>query len=371
MSERKLGRRLLLTGGLAAAVGGAVYAVDRYRPFRELGKQPTAAASTGVKPGTALATVTRRTLSERTSLDGTLGYAGSYEIVNQARGVVTWLPPAGRIIKRGQVLYRVDGGPVVLLYGATPAYRALAAGDSASDVQGVDVRQLNANLVALGHTKRYGLDPSSSEFGWRTRYAVKRMQDALDIDDTGELSLGSIVFLPGALRVTSVVATLGAPAGGTVLSGSGTGRQVVVELETTQQGRLKAGTSVTIGLPDGSTTPGKVTSVGRVASTPANDRDRPKVKVLITPTRPAETGSLDQAPVSVEVVTRSVPDALVVPVEALLALASGGYAVEVVSSSGRHELVGVSLGLFDDEAGVVQVTQTELKAGQRVVVPST
>jgi Putative peptidoglycan binding domain len=368
MSGRKLGRRLVLTGGLLAVGGGAVYAVDRYRPYRT---GPAAAATTGPKPGTTLAAVTRRTLSERTSLDGTLGYAGSYEVVNQARGVVTWLPAAGRIVRRGQVLYRVDGRPVVLLYGASPVYRALAAGDSASDVQGADVRQLNANLVALGYTKRYGLDADSDEFGWRTRYAVKRMQDALGVDDTGEVALGSVVFLPGALRVTKVLATLGAPAGGTVLSASGTARQVVVELETTQQGRLKAGAAVTLGLPDGRTTPGKVTSVGRVASTPASDQDRPKIKVLITPTRPADTGSLDQAPVSVGVVTREVPNALVVPVEALLALASGGYAVEVVSSSGQHKLVGVTLGLFDDEAGVVEVTETTLSAGQRVVVPST
>lgn len=375
-SGRRTGRRLLITGGLAALAGGAVYAVDRYRPYgidlsHPLGTRPTAAASTARKPGTALATVTRRTLTERTSMDGTLGYAGSYEVVNQARGVVTWLPPVGRIVRRGEVLYRVSGRPVILLYGSSPAYRSLSAGSSASDVSGPDVRQLNANLVALGHTKRYGLDADSDDFGWRTKYAVRRLQDALDVDDTGKLELGDVVFLPGAIRVTSVTATLGAPAGGTILKASATTRQVTVELETTQQTRLSAGDPVTIGLPTGKSTPGKVTSVGKVASTPANDQDRPKIQVLITPTRPADAGSLDQAPVDVSVVTNEVRDALVVPVEALLALASGGYAVEVVSSGGRHRLVGVTLGLFDDEAGVVQVTGTELSAGQRVVVPST
>ena len=49
----------------------------------------------------------------------------------------------------------------------------------------------------------------------------------------------------------------------------------------------------------------------------------------------------------------------------------GGYAVEVVGADGVHELVPVSLGIFDDAAGVIQVTATGLAAGQRVVVPAT
>ncbi|GAB3415952.1 efflux RND transporter periplasmic adaptor subunit [Flindersiella endophytica] len=374
MSNGRTSRRLLLTGGIAVVLGGTVYAVDRYRPYgidlsHPLGTRPTAAASSARKPGTALATVTRRTLSERAGFDGTLGYAGSYEVVNQARGVVTWLPSVGRVVRRGQILYRVDGRPVVLLYGTSPAYRALAAGADASDVSGTDVQQLNANLVALGYSKR--LSPRSDEFGWRTKQAVKDLQDDLGVDDTGTLELGDVAFLPGALRVTSVMAKLGSPAGGTILKASATRRQVTVKLETTQQSRLKVGDGVTIALPSGKSTPGKVTSVGRVASTPASDQDRPKIDVLITPTRPADAGSLDQAPVSVGVVTNEARDALVVPVESLLALASGGYAVEVVPASGAHRLVAVTLGLFDDEAGVVQVTDTELRAGQRVVVPST
>jgi hypothetical protein len=58
----------------------------------------------------------------------------------------------------------------------------------------------------------------------------------------------------------------------------------------------------------------------------------------------------------------------VVPVNALLAQASGGYAVEVVSPAGR-QLVAVTPGLFDDAAGLVQVTRTTLRPGQHVVVP--
>jgi hypothetical protein len=59
-----------------------------------------------------------------------------------------------------------------------------------------------------------------------------------------------------------------------------------------------------------------------------------------------------------------------VPVNALLALASGGYAVEMVDADGTHRLVAVSVGLFDDAEGLVQVSGRGLAAGQRVVVPA-
>ena len=72
----------------------------------------------------------------------------------------------------------------------------------------------------------------------------------------------------------------------------------------------------------------------------------------------------------VTITTGSVANALAVPVDALLAQASGGYAVEVTGAGGHHHLVTVSLGLFDDAAGLVQVTGPGLAAGQHVVVPA-
>ena len=97
----------------------------------------------------------------------------------------------------------------------------------------------------------------------------------------------------------------------------------------------------------------------------------PTITVDVTPSDPAATGTWDQAPVQVGITTASVPNALAVPVTALLAQASGGYSVEVISPDGTNHLVGVSLGLFDDAQGLVQVTGPGLAAGQKVVVPST
>ena len=73
----------------------------------------------------------------------------------------------------------------------------------------------------------------------------------------------------------------------------------------------------------------------------------------------------------VGITTASVPNALVVPVTALLARSSSDYAVEVAGAGGSNHLVPVSLGLFDDADGLVQVTASGLAAGQEVVVPTT
>jgi hypothetical protein len=130
---------------------------------------------------------------------------------------------------------------------------------------------------------------------------------------------------------------------------------------------------VTITLPNNQTTAGTVTSVGTVATTPssgAGASSTPTVTVLVTPTDPAATGTLDQAPVEVSITTASVKDALVVPVNALLALASGGYAIEVVGPRGVHSLVTVTTGLFDDADGLVAISGPGVAAGQRIVVPA-
>ena len=84
---------------------------------------------------TSLYTVTRRDLSSQTQVPATLGYAGSFSVVNQAQGTVTVLPAVGQVVSQGQVLYQVSGAPIVLLYGSTPAYRTLSSGLTGSSIQ--------------------------------------------------------------------------------------------------------------------------------------------------------------------------------------------------------------------------------------------
>ena len=90
----------------------------------------------------------------------------------------------------------------------------------------------------------------------------------------------------------------------------------------------------------------------------------------MTPSDPSATGTWDQAPVQVTITTGSVQNALIVPVDALLAQADGRYAVEVDGTDGKDHLVPVTLGLFDDANGTVQVTGSGLQPGQKVVVPT-
>lgn len=281
----------------------------------------------------------------------------------------TTLPELGQIVSRGQSLYSIGGQPVVLLYGSVAPWRTFTAGMS----PGSDVAELNANLRALGY------DPGlvGDEFTSRTEAAVKTFQSRHDLPVTGQLLLGSVVFEPGAVRVTSVTPTLGATVQpGPVLGITATRREVTIALDAAQQTNVKVGDPVTITLPDNSTTPGRVTFVGTVATTPSSDQNgsggssSPTIEVDVTPTDPAATGRLDQAPVNVSITTGSVANALVVPVNALLALSSGGYALEEIESGGAHQLVPVQLGLFDDADGLVQITGSGIAAGQRVVVPS-
>jgi Putative peptidoglycan binding domain len=370
-------RRLAAALIVLAILAGAAVVVDRTHPYgisvaHPLGVRHHAKPSSGANgAAAATASIARRSLAARTSLNGTLGYAGEYTIAAQGHGTLTWLPAVGQVIREGGVLYRADGQPVVLLYGSTPAYRTLAEGEKASDVTGADVQQLNRDLVALGYASSDDLDPSSDEFSWATKAGIKALQDHLGVTQTGRLDLGQVVFLPTAARITSVPATLGGPAGGTILKASSTTREVTVDLDAVLQSQIKVGQPVTITLPNGRTTPGRVTAVGKVATAPAQGSNTaPTVEVDITPTDPATTGTLDQAPVQVQVISATARNALVVPVNALLALAGGGYAVEVVAPDGVHHLVAVQLGLFDDTAGMVQVTGSGLTAGQRVVVPA-
>jgi hypothetical protein len=331
---------------------------------------PGAPADTGTIDNSAsvsTATATRRDLTSQTQVNGTLGYAGTYTLSGTpAHGILTALPAVGQVIRQGQGVYGVGGNPVTLLYGAVPAYRDLKLNDT-----GADVKQLNADLVTVGDATRAQIDPSSDTFTWQTMTAVEKLQAAMGVDQDGTLHLGQAVFLPTALRVSATPATLGAPVGGTVVQGTSTTRQVAVQLDATLQARVKVGDKVTITLPDDSTTTGKVATIGSVATAPSGQGGSsatPTVEVDVSLDDPAATGTLDQAPVQVSITSASVQGALVIPVTALLALNGGGYAVEVAAPNGTHTLVPVTLGIFDDADGLVQVTDTGLRPGDRVVV---
>jgi hypothetical protein len=280
-------------------------------------EQSSSGAATKVKGDRAQVAAAGSSLA---SAEAGLASARSSAAVYGQSSTFTQLPSVGQVITRGQTVYAISGRPVVLQYGS-PATR--------------------------------------------------------------KLPLGSVVFEPGPVRVTSVTPTVGQTVmPGPVLGVTSTVRQVKVALSAAQQASVKVGDAVTITLPDNQTTPGRIAYVSSVATSPSTsssgrsggggseEESAPTIEVDVTPTDPAATGHIDQAPVNVSITTESVEGAFAVPIDALLALAGGGYALEV--AEGRaHRLEAVSLGLFDDADGLVQVSGQGVSAGQRVVVPQT
>jgi peptidoglycan hydrolase-like protein with peptidoglycan-binding domain len=315
---------------------------------------------------TSTQVVRRQSLTSQINLSATLGDSGSYTVTNQGTGTITWLPAAGHVVRRGKIAYGLGGAPVVLLYGNVPSYRTLSEGMS-----GPDVRELNQNLIALGYVTKASLLPLR-DFSANTAYALEQYQTALGITSpTGSLTLGQAVFLPTAARITawetSVVPGAAATPGEALMTATSDTPVATINLDPSQEGEIKLGDHVGITLPDGSSTPGVITDVGKVATT--NAAGVTSVPVTVSLTHPRAAGGLSQAPVTVQVTTGKVDNVLVVPVNALEAHAGGGYSVEVVGPHGHH-LVPVQVGVFDDAAGLVQVSGPGLAAGQRVVVPA-
>ncbi|GAA4634441.1 hypothetical protein GCM10023196_075980 [Actinoallomurus vinaceus] len=368
---RRRKRRRLLGGGVAVVVagGGVVLAVTGLHG--DDGKPATRAGG-----GTSLAAVQEGPLSSQVGQSGTLSYSAGadgtpYPVVNQAKGTYTWVPGAGTQIDCGETLYKVDQKPVILVCGSTPAYRSLAEGG-----HGKDVRALNKTLVDEGYADKSELDPGSDYFGAATAAALEKLQDKRGADVTGRLKLGQAVFLPGPLRISKVMATngTGAGTGRPIMEASSNRRAVTVKLDASQQSEVKKGDQAQITLPDNRITSGVVSRIGTVATSSGkdgSDSGSATIPVYITLKHPKDAGTLDQAPVQVQITTDGVEHALIVPVTALIGQAGGGYAVEVAAGDGGlTRIVPVTLGLFDDANGRVQVSGA-LSANDRVVVPST
>jgi peptidoglycan hydrolase-like protein with peptidoglycan-binding domain len=354
----------VIVGGLVlagAAATGAIWALNATQV--KAASPPTDASSAG----TTTVAVARRDVVSRIRVNGTLGYGASQPVISHSQGTITAMAAEGAIVQRGQTLYEVDGHPVVLFYGDRPAWRTLSIGVS----DGPDVIQLQQNLIALGYATTSNLS-ADGHFGWTTRLAVERWQKAMGFSQTGTVDVGQIVFLPGSVRVGSHQAQVGGQAGGVIVSVSSTTRAVTVDLDASKQTLVKVGDAVQVTMPNtGASTTGKVIDIAKVAKTSSGDNrgaSTTTVTLTISLTDPNATGSLDQAPVRVAITTQSAKNVLVVPINALLALADGNYAVEV-DGGGHRRVVPVQTGLFDDDGGIVEISGSDITAGTRVVVP--
>jgi peptidoglycan hydrolase-like protein with peptidoglycan-binding domain len=303
-------------------------------------------------------------LAERRSVTGKLGYGAEHTLSGRKPGTITALPAQGAVLERGQSVYQVDAKPVPLFYAEIPLYRDLAAGMT----DGPDVRAVEENLKALGFS---GFGTPDTRFTTATANAIKRWQKSLGLEQTGVLGMGDVVVTRGPVRVATVTAELGGQGNGALLAYTSTDRAVTVELTASQKNLAKPGDKVALTIA-GRPAQGTIAALAPVAddgnSDPrGNQSQEQKFTVTITLDDPAAAGDLDAGSVDVRFTTGTREQVLAVPVGALLALAEGGYAVEVVEDTG-HRLVAVTPGLFAD--GQVEVSGPELRAGMRVVTTS-
>jgi hypothetical protein len=348
-------RRAIVAVGAAgaAAVGLTVGLATGGEPA------PVRASSTA----TATATVERRDLVDRDTVQGTLGYADAFTLAAAGTGTITRLLEPGTVVRRGRALYDVDDAPAAwLLYGSLPAWRDFSPSMSDGD----DVRQLERNLRALGYDADHDMT-IDDDWTWATTAAVERFQAARAMSEDGTLTRGEVVFRPGPARIGQVRATVGqsvAP-GAQIGQLTSTKREITVDVEADRQELARAGEGVTVDLPNGRSARGRVTDVAKVAEQPASEDAEPTIAVTIVMRGKAAHGTgLDQAPVDVGFARERRKNVLAVPVTALLARSGGGFAVEVVDG-GRHRLVPVEPGTYADD--YVEVSGDGVREGMTVV----
>ena len=155
---------------------------------------------------------------------------------------------------------------------------------------------------------------------------------------------------------------------------SSIGIEVVFQVDATDQETVSLGDSVEIELPTDERVPTLITFIDQVVTqTQAGEFIEVTLEVL----NPEEIEAYDQAPVKVFVTTEISENVLYVPVNALLALAEGGYALEIYDgeldgatfegeSGVDTSYVAVEIGVFTD--GFVEV-KGNISEGQTVVVP--
>lgn len=375
-SSADTGRRIAIAVAVLAVVAGGVYGATALRRHGDAGHAEHAGT-----PSATTTLVQRTDLSDSRTLPGTLGYGAPVTIKGAGTGLITRLPASGSTVTRGKPLYWVDDQPVMVFYGDTPVFRTLDKGAVQTGTSGADVTVLAENLKALG----YGIGPEPRPEQPSTGTgkapgtlltpslldALKRWQRDTGQQQTGTLSLGRVVVLPGAVRVAALKAQLGDPAAEDVVSVTSRRKSVSVTVGAADATQIHQGDKVSVSLPGTEQVPAKVTSVGTTVqggpgaeSDPSDSNTSASFQVTVVPVDSTSVKNLDAASVRVTFTTQTRKNVLTVQVGALLALQEGGYALQ--RPDGR--LVAVQTGLF--AMGRVEVSGAGIKDGDRVVTAS-
>lgn len=352
-------RKRWLVVGLSVSV--AVVVVLIITVGNGFGFNSTVSEDPKTKPNTVK--VVRETITVTLDKDGELSYATELHL-RSSQGLVTWLPQPGGAVNRGETLAKINNQPITLLYGDLPFYRDLSI-----DSEGPDVKELEENLAALGYT---GFDVNET-YTYATASAVKKWQDSLGLNKTGEVSFELLRVAPGPLVITTRTAAIGDQATGEILTAASTERIVKVNLKPADIQFAKTGATVTLSIAGAPTVPGKITATETriVKGTGENPTDSTVLQVTVKPDDLTTIPANGTATVKVNFVSESKENVLTVPITALLALSEGGYAVQTINNTTpqntSNTLLAVKPGLFAN--GKVEITGDNITEGLEIVVP--
>ena len=310
------------------------------------------ASAETARPEPVTASVERTTLTSRLRLSAQLTYGDPVELA-ASEGMLTVLPAAGAVIGLGRQIYESDGRPVVLFRGARPFWRELSEGSS-----GADVRQLQENLAALGFFK----GAVDGRFRTPTAQAVRAWQKSLGLERTGVFSASGVVVATSAeIRIARVTARLGEQ-GVSPATYTETTVRAMARLTEAQARDLAPGTPVTVVMPDGSEAAATLSATDPGGEPAADGEGTTKPSATIDFPSQDAVAAVRLGGVRVVVDGGESEPTLVVPATALLALAEGGYAVEVLAG-GHIVRTPVEIGRVADGRVQVLASGHDLEGG--------
>lgn len=313
---------------------------------------PSEIAPSGT-PAYETAVVARGDLAESASWEGVLTYASAFDAVYQrtetvttttssggggpmgggappttttttvtaaSTGIVTWVAPASSVLHNGDVLYRVNDVPVILVEGDGVLWRAIGVGDTGEDVLAVETA-----LSALGYDPSATVTVDASYTSY-SRAMSRRFEAAYGLETTSTFPYASVVMRPGGVIVTDIALNVGdsVSTGDTVLTVSDTSRIVTFSLDPADRDRLAEGDAVSVRLSSGDTVAATILSIssGLDATTSAYN-------VVASVTDPIE-GVGDKVDVTVARAVSLASATLLVPATSLVMRDDGTTTVGVV-----------------------------------------
>lgn len=246
-----------------------------------------------------------------------------------------------------------------------PSSDSSGSGEGAVSVESAteQLRAAEAELADLTAAKDSSAEQAAVD---AARESLDQARRAHDATMANGIRHSEAVMVPTeAVRVDTVSATLGQPASDAILSWTTTRLRVTASLTDGQAASIATGSTVHVTLPDHSALPGTVSAVEPARTDTDGARTGPTLVVDFTDAMPPAEVGLPAVTLTIQ--SDAVDEALTVPVTALVALAEGGYAVEVVQPDGSTRLVGVEVGLVAEARA--QVLSDQLTEGTEVVLP--